>query len=364
MKFSSSTLRNALALFGIGCVVVLTANDPTLSSLLPNLVLSAGFIAALTVSEGLLRACRPMTGAAILLGTAGGLLFGFLLSPLVKELGQTSLYEQSQAALSVLTYCFGIAFFSMAALRALEGILAGSDALTNAENEIATSLEKKVFIDEKVLSDRRFFEFAASGVLDNQLVLSHLVIKELQKEVQSEDENTQVEARHAIDCLTKLQALTHLNLITLDEEVPLGTDLFGQLITLAKKHNAHLLTSDPSLSQKHEDGVKIIHLNLIANALKPMTQTGEYIIIKIQRYGKEALQGVGYLDDGTMVVVNGGAGYIGESIKARVLSVKHTTSGRMIFCNALEEGAHPNGVHDHEGIPTHAGSASQKYFSV
>jgi uncharacterized protein YacL len=72
--------------------------------------------------------------------------------------------------------------------------------------------------------------------------------------------------------------------------------------------------------------------------LKPITQTGEFINIKIQRYGKEPRQGVGYLDDGTMVVINGGAEFIGETIKAQVLSVKHTSSGRMIFCNAAEEG--------------------------
>jgi uncharacterized protein YacL len=67
-----------------------------------------------------------------------------------------------------------------------------------------------------------------------------------------------------------------------------------------------------------------------------MAQTGEFLNIKIQRYGKEARQGVGYLEDGTMVVVNGGAEYIGETIRSQVLSVKHTASGRMIFCNVLE----------------------------
>ena len=69
-------------------------------------------------------------------------------------------------------------------------------------------------------------------------------------------------------------------------------------------------------------------------------QTGEFLEVKIQRHGKEARQGVGYLEDGTMVVVNGGGDFIGDSIKGQVLSVKHTSSGRMIFCNALEEGGH------------------------
>nr|NGX32845.1 putative PIN and TRAM-domain containing protein YacL [Candidatus Anoxychlamydiales bacterium] len=79
----------------------------------------------------------------------------------------------------------------------------------------------------------------------------------------------------------------------------------------------------------------------LSNALKPLMQAGEQIKIKIQRYGKEPRQGVGYLEDGTMVVVNGGGDFIGEVIDAQVLSVKHTSSGRMIFCNAF----------DHEGCP-------------
>jgi uncharacterized protein YacL len=85
------------------------------------------------------------------------------------------------------------------------------------------------------------------------------------------------------------------------------------------------------------EGVRVINLHTLSNALKPLMQAGEHIKIKIQRYGKEPRQGVGYLEDGTMVVVNGGGEYIGEIIDAKVLSVKHTSSGRMIFCNAPDE---------------------------
>src|ERR1044072_7233269 len=104
--------------------------------------------------------------------------------------------------------------------------------------------------------------------------------------------------------------------------------------------NTNIITSDINrIQQASIEGVRIINIHLLSNALKPLTQAGEFINIKIQRYGKEPRQGVGYLDDGTMVVVNGGAEFIGETIKAQVLSVKHTSSGRMIFCNAAEEGS-------------------------
>jgi uncharacterized protein YacL len=80
-----------------------------------------------------------------------------------------------------------------------------------------------------------------------------------------------------------------------------------------------------------------MHIHTLSNALKPLMQTGETINIKIQRQGKEPKQGVGYLEDGTMVVVNGAGEYIGHTIEANVLSVKHTSSGRMIFCNTMDE---------------------------
>ena len=102
--------------------------------------------------------------------------------------------------------------------------------------------------------------------------------------------------------------------------------------------DANVLTLDISQIRRAEvEDIVIIKLQALCCALKPLTQSGETINIKIQRYGKEARQGVGYLEDGTMVVVNGGAEYIGESVKAQVLSVKHTSSGRMIFCNAIDD---------------------------
>lgn len=85
------------------------------------------------------------------------------------------------------------------------------------------------------------------------------------------------------------------------------------------------------------EGVRIINLHHLSNLLQPLMPRGELLKIKIQRYGKETGQGVGYLDDGAMVVVNGGGDFIGEAIQARILSIKHTTSGRMIFCNVEEQ---------------------------
>jgi uncharacterized protein YacL len=137
--------------------------------------------------------------------------------------------------------------------------------------------------------------------------------------------------------LKKLEALPNLALRYNDTDFPEVKDLTGKMARLARLIDANLLSADISRVQMGSmDGVRGINLHTLANALKPLMQAGEFIKIKIQRYGKEAEQGVGYLEDGTMVAVNGGGRYIGETIECRVLSVKHTTAGRMIFCNALD----------------------------
>lgn len=136
----------------------------------------------------------------------------------------------------------------------------------------------------------------------------------------------------------------------------------AKLIRLARLQDANIMTADINrVQQAMIDGIRIINLHLLANALKPITQTGEFLHIKIQRYGKEPRQGVGYLEDGTMVVVNGGAEFIGETIKTQVLSVKHTSSGRMIFCNAMDESL---GLEEPPLTPQDAESSHKNYFAL
>ena len=150
---------------------------------------------------------------------------------------------------------------------------------------------------------------------------------------------TKSKARRCLEVIKKMEQLDHLGLRFNDTDFPEVRDTTSKLIRLARLIDGNILTADISRVQMASiEGVKIINLHSLSNALKPLMETGEMIRIKVQRFGKEARQGVGYLDDGTMVVVNGGGNFIGEVIDAQVLSVKHTSSGRMIFCNAFEAG--------------------------
>lgn len=198
--------------------------------------------------------------------------------------------------------------------------------------------KKDLLIDSSILADSRIIDLASSGLVDHHLVIPRFTIKELYAQVEMGEEITKVKAKRCIETLKKLEDIPALELRYNDTDFPEIKDQASKLFRLARLLDANILTADISRVQSASiEGIKIINLHALSNALKPLMQAGEQIKIKIQRYGKEPRQGVGYLEDGTMVVVNGGGDFIGEIIDAQVLSVKHTSSGRMIFCNAFDQ---------------------------
>ncbi len=203
----------------------------------------------------------------------------------------------------------------------------------------ATAQKKKdLLIDSSVLYDARILDLASSGIVDHHLILPRFLVKELYIQAESQDESYRNKGKRSLEIMKKMEAMPDLGLRYNDTDFPEVKDPMGKMIRLARLLDANIMTADISRVQMAAiEGVRVINLHTLSNALKPLMQAGEHIKIKIQRYGKEPRQGVGYLEDGTMVVVNGGGEYIGEIIDAKVLSVKHTSSGRMIFCNAPDE---------------------------
>ncbi|MBN2479233.1 MAG: TRAM domain-containing protein [Parachlamydiales bacterium] len=230
----------------------------------------------------------------------------------------------------------------------LFGLYLGTIMTMRASDELYVSIpfirftptaqkKKDLILDSSILSDSRIIDLASSGLIDHHLIIPRFIIKELYAQAELGDETTKSKARRCLDTLKKLEEMPSLELRYNDTDFTEIKDQTGKLIRLARLLDANILTADISRVESAViEGIKIINLNVLSNALKPLMQAGEHIKIKIQRYGKEPRQGVGYLDDGTMVVVNGGGDFIGEIIEAQVLSVKHTSSGRMIFCNAID----------------------------
>lgn len=242
------------------------------------------------------------------------------------------------------------------------GLFLGTTMTLRASDELYVSIpfvkfsqasqkKKDIVIDNSVLSDARIIDLCSTGILDHHIVIPRFLVKELYTAVEIGDETSKAKAKRGLDVLKKLESVINLEVRFNDTDFPDIRDSTSKLLRLARLIDANLLTADISRVQMSSiEGVRIINLHALSNSLKPLMQTGEFIKIKIQRFGKEPRQGVGYLEDGTMVVVNGGGNFIGEMIEAQVLSVKHTSSGRMIFCNALDGENHEFNESDYDQV--------------
>ncbi len=276
-----------------------------------------------------------------------GLFFGYLMGQAlvlifdaILKIGAASLTEGPQVNefIKIALFLFGLYLGAIMTMRASDEMYI---SIPFVKLTPLTHRKKDLVVDISVLADARILDMAATGLLDSQLVIPRFLMKELYAQVEISDEMTKAKARRALDVIKKLETIPSLDLRLNDTDFPEVRDMTSKLLRLARLLDANILTADISRIQMSAlEGVRVINIHALSNALKPLTQTGEFIKIKIQRYGKEPRQGVGYLEDGTMVVVNGGGDFIGEVIDTQVLSVKHTSSGRMIFCNALEEGEH------------------------
>lgn len=273
-----------------------------------------------------------------------GIFFGYLMGQAlvlvldaILDISRASIILQPQTieVIKIALFLFGTYLGTIMTLRASDELYVSIPFIKFAP---ATEKKKDLVIDSSVLSDARIIDVAATGLLDHQLVVPRFIIKELYATAEIGDEFSKGKARRCLEVIKKLEAVPNLELRFNDTDFPDVKEVQGKLLRLARLLDGNLLTADISRIQIASiEGVRVINIHTLSNALKPLMQAGEFIKIKIQRYGKEPRQGVGYLDDGTMVVVNGGGNYIGEMIDAKVLSVKHTTSGRMIFCNAVDE---------------------------
>ncbi len=282
-----------------------------------------------------------------------GIFFGYLMGQALVLIFQAILEISTLSTVSpqileiikIALFLFGIYLGTIMTMRSSDEIYVSIPFI-----KFAPTAQKKrdLLVDLSILADARILDISSTGLFDNILIIPRFVIKELYAQAEVGDEMNKTKARRALDVIKKLEGVPGLDVRFNDTDFPDVRELTAKMIRLARLLDANILTADISKIQMASlEGVRIINIHTLSNALKPLMQTGELIKIKIQRYGKEPRQGVGYLEDGTMVVVNGGGDFIGETIQAQVLSVKHTTSGRMIFCNAFDED-HPGG-----GAPFH-----------
>jgi uncharacterized protein YacL len=193
---------------------------------------------------------------------------------------------------------------------------------------------KPFVLDTSVVIDGRIADVVETRIIDNQLVMPQFVIAELQAIADSGDKLRRNRGRRGLDILNKLRSDPKVDLMIYDRELPefAGQTVDQKLVLLAKHLEGKVVTNDYNLNKVAKlHNVGVINLNDIANSLKPVFLPGEHVEVRIVKPGEEAGQGVGYLEDGTMVVIEGGREHVGQNVHAAVTSVLQTSAGRMVF---------------------------------
>ena len=187
-------------------------------------------------------------------------------------------------------------------------------------------------LDTSVIIDGRIADISETGFLQGNLIVPRFVLDELQHIADSPDSMKRSRGRRGLDVLNRMQRGAGINIEIMDQDFPKLKGVDAKLVALAKKLNAKIVTNDFNLNKVAElQGIKILNVNELANALKPVVLPGETMAVKIIKEGKEPGQGVAYLDDGTMIIVDHAQKHQGANVEVLVTSVLQTTAGRMIF---------------------------------
>jgi len=312
-------------------LIALTIGVPTLGAI-------AGlFVAPLAQSifevelDEVERAIERLSPSEILGGTIGliaGLGIAFLIKSILFEFVASANAAGSYVATLGYVIVSAFAAFLGARVGAKQRLTGGSGTSAVAGRGSGAAVPK--LIDTSVIVDGRILEIVESGFLEGPLVLPRFVLRELQLIADSMDAMKRTRGRRGLEVLAKLQETTPLDIVDQDYADLSGVD--AKLVRMARERGAKILTNDYNLNRVAQvEGVAALNINELAGAVKPVVLPGEELHVTIVRDGKEPHQGVGYLDDGTMVVVENARRLIGEDADVQVTSVLQTVAGRMIF---------------------------------
>lgn len=265
-----------------------------------------------------------------LIGLATGTLFGMLLVYPLKDLVPDN-YGLIKA--------FSVALFGYLGL--LIGVIKGKGLRLQSLIKLIQGeplTENLKILDTSVIIDGRIADICETGFFEGVFVVPQFILRELQHIADSHDPLRRARGRRGLDILHRIQKMSNIEVRIVEEDFPNIKEVDSKLIALAKAMNAKVITNDFNLNKVAEvQGIPVLNINELANALRPVVLPGENMKVFVIKEGKEYNQGVAYLEDGTMVVVENGRRFIGKNIDVVVTSVLQTTAGRMIFTRVAEE---------------------------
>jgi uncharacterized protein YacL len=267
-----------------------------------------------------------------LIGVVFGVVAGLICAALVSLILGHAGAETSNELHFVQIVCMLLFAYVGAVTGASKGELLNLSALGGIFGSDAEGRTNQQILDTSVIIDGRIADIADTGFLDGVLVVPQFVLHELQMVADSADSMKRNRGRRGLDVLQRIQKMAHLKVRIVNDDFPHVHEVDMKLIELAKLYKCKIMTNDFNLNKvAHVRGVEVLNINELANSLKPIVLPGELMRVFILKEGKEYNQGVAYLDDGTMVVVDNARRMISKTIDISVTSVLQTTAGKMIF---------------------------------
>lgn len=327
-------LTLGIALFAIGFY---KQDTPTLTIVTTFLgVLAVGGL--VIAADIAIRNKQITTISALYFGLLLGLLFGSLLSaaiePFVRDwIGKPLVGEKDPYAAIQLLITVGCCYFAVSTLLQTKDEFRFIIPYVEFSKQVKG--QKPMALDTSVIIDGRIADICDTRIIDSKLIVPRFVLQELQSIADSSDKLKRNRGRRGLDILKRLQNNPKVELQMHEANLPELRDVNRvdeRLVVFAKVLSARVMTNDFNLNKIAQlQGVEVINLNEVSNALKTVALPGEGMGVKLVKPGDQLGQGVGYLDDGTMVVVEGGRQYIGQEVLITVTSVLQTPAGRMIF---------------------------------
>jgi uncharacterized protein YacL len=271
----------------------------------------------------------------IIIGGTTGVAVGLLLTGLVEWVGSVVFDVET-----VLFHIGGLVFLlGLPYLGLVLGAKFGHEQFAGPGKHVRhTDVVNRKILDTSVIIDGRVADLCETGFLEGTFIVPQFILHELQHIADSSDSLKRARGRRGLDILNKIQKMVDIDVRIVDDDFPQVKEVDSKIVLLAKQLGAKVITNDLNLNKVAElQGVRVLNINELCNALRPVVLPGETIRVFVLKEGKEAGQGIAYLDDGTMIVVDNAKRWIGRNVDVVVTSVLQTTAGRMIFTRLKED---------------------------
>ena len=321
--------------YQIGLLIV----GPSIGSAMGLLWTGAGLLLAVFLVS--LEVILKKVSSRGLSAAVFGLLFGLIMARLI--ISTLDLVPIASDVLTALKSAIVVIFSYFGMIIALRGRDEFNIIIPYVRFARQDQREELIVLDTSVIIDGRIADICQTKFIEGKFIIPRFVLKELQQIADSQDPIKRNRGRRGLDVLARVQKLPSVEFKIHEEEFPDTKEVDAKLVKLAQLLGGKILTNDFNLNKVAElQGVPVLNINELANALKPVVLPGELMEARVIKEGKEYNQGVAYLDDGTMVVVEQGRTLIGQTVRVLVTSVLQTAAGRMIFAKPENENGRGN----------------------